>query len=363
MFYSQVAWDTVWQRPQEQALGLSNYRPVIFVSPVQIHEYVSRLSDRWKFRQVLNGGRLIVLSPLIFSGEYRNRYIRQVNQQLILKTVKKHIGSRQVICLTNSPFSDYLMDGMERCFTAFDYIDDFCAFGWSLKDGRQRESRLIANTDVAFAGTGYLARKYKNRLPGIKYLPSGVRFDFLTKPVPEAAELAGLPRPRILYVGTLNDRLDGTLFKAAAEANPGGSVIVVGPRHGTFECPPLPENVHFLGLQPFERLPEFYQHCDLGIMPFADNEAARAINPIKTLEYLACGMRVLSTPVPDVVKYYEGVVRAEAAENWPVALREMLVNDSDEERAARQDFARGRSWQSVVDAMEKAFRRAEKALC
>src|SRR5688572_32810926 len=70
MLYSQVAWDDVWQRPQEQAMGLARHRPVIFVSPVQAHQVAGPLADRWQAVRVLEGGRLTVLSPLILTGEY-----------------------------------------------------------------------------------------------------------------------------------------------------------------------------------------------------------------------------------------------------------------------------------------------------
>jgi glycosyltransferase involved in cell wall biosynthesis len=43
-------------------------------------------------------------------------------------------------------------------------------------------------------------------------------------------------------------------------------------------------------------------------MPFALNEATRSISPTKTLEYLAAGLPVVSTRVPDVVADFPGVV-------------------------------------------------------
>lgn len=38
---------------------------------------------------------------------------------------------------------------------------------------------------------------------------------------------------------------------------------------------------------------------DVALMPFARNEATRSISPTKTLEYLAAGLPVVSTRVPD----------------------------------------------------------------
>lgn len=40
---------------------------------------------------------------------------------------------------------------------------------------------------------------------------------------------------------------------------------------------------------------------DVAIRPFAENDATRSITPTKTLGYLAAGLPLDSTPVPDVV--------------------------------------------------------------
>lgn len=356
VFYSQVAWDTVWQRPQEQALGLAKHRPVVFVGPVQLHEHALRLRKRWEFVRTFEEGRLVVLSPLILSGEYRAAPIRRINRSIIWQALKPYIPAKPFHFLTNTPFVPWLAERLQPYRVFWDLIDDFCAFEWSPPDSRRLEAELLRHCDGAFAGTGALRDRYERFFPSLPYLASGVQFERLTEPVPEPEALRGLPRPRLLYIGTLNDRLDGSLFAAAARACPQGSVVVVGPKHATFRAPQLPQNVHFLGLQPHQALPGFLQHTDLGLMPFADSPAAHAINPIKTLEYLACGLPVLSTPVPDVVRYYPGVVRTEKPHRWEEAAGELLAGDSPSERQKRVDFARERTWDRLVQAMEETLR-------
>jgi UDP-galactopyranose mutase len=244
----------------------------------------------------------------------------------------------------------------------YDLIDDFCAFSWAPREGRAMEAALVDQTDLAFAGTGFLEEMFRPALPGIEFLPSGVKYQALSRPKPEPDDLAKLPRPRLLFVGTLNDKIDGRLLVRLAREFPDGSIAVVGPRHRTFDAPPMPENVHFLGLKPHGELPGYFQHADLGLMPFADTPAARAINPIKTLEYLATGLPVLSTPIPDVERYYADVVRVARPDEWPAAAREMIENDSENRREERRSFARDRSWNRLVQSMEERLRRLEARL-
>lgn len=361
LFYSQVAWDTVWQRPQEEALALSKHRPVVFVSPVQVHELKGQLARRWRLFRRLQGGRLLVFSPLIFSGEYRHRGIRRVNSMLLASLISSLMKDDKYFFFTNSPFSGALLPHLKPTRILLDQIDDFCAFQWAPPEGRSLENELLARASHVFTGTGTLAHDAVGRTDApIEYLPSGVRAGRLTKPQAEPADIANLPHPRVLYVGTLNDRVDGDLFLRSARAVSGGSVVVVGPRHSTFKAPKLPENVHFFGLKPHEELPGYYQHCDLGIMPFADCPAARAINPIKTLEYLAVGLPVLSAPIPDVVRYYQGVVETALPSGWEGAIQRLLGEDNGELRKARRAFARNRSWKSLGEAIEERLRRLEE---
>ena len=54
----------------------------------------------------------------------------------------------------------------------------------------------------------------------------------------------------------------------------------------------------------YEELPAYLGGWDVGIMPFAHNDATRYISPTKTPEYLAAGLRVVSTSIHDVVEPY-----------------------------------------------------------
>lgn len=362
LFHSQVAWDTVWQRPQEQALGLARHRPVVFLAPVQLHELAGRLLGRWRFARRLQRGRLLVLSPVIFSGEYRNRAVRALNRTILTSMIGRVMGRAKFYFLTNSPFSGALLDHIAPERVLVDLIDDFCAFNWAPPEGRRQEARLLRAASHVFTGTGYLRDMTEGRTRApVEFLPSGVRAGRLRRPMEEPEDLRALPRPRLLYVGTLNDRVDPALFAEAARAAAGGSVAVVGPRHDTFPSAGLPRNVHLLGLKPHDQLAGYYQHCDLGLMPFADSPAARAINPIKTLEYLACGLPVLSTPIPDVMRYYADVVTTAGPGQWRAAIGRLLDGDTPAARQRRRHFARERSWDRLVDAMEARIRTLEEA--
>ncbi|MGF1573548.1 MAG: glycosyltransferase [Sumerlaeia bacterium] len=359
LLYSQVAWDDVWQRPQELARGLAALgRKVVFVSPVQLHQVAGQLRGRWQRERMETfpqnnapSGELFIYSPLILSGEYRSSGIREVNRAILTRCLLPFMEA-PVHAVSNSPFVGSLFNRLRPALTSIEFIDDFCAFSWSPKESRKEESLLMTRAAAACAGTNQLAENYRAHFPEIEYMPSGVALEQLQAPAAEPADLANLPTPRLLYVGTLNDRLDGALISRLAKANPKASVVLVGPKRETFRMGHTPSNCHFLGLKPHAQLAGYYQHSQLALMPFADNEAARAINPIKTLEYLAVGLPVLSTPVPDVQRFYSAVVRIEKPEAWPQAAQELLAENNLQQQEARKAFANGKTWAKTVASLQ-----------
>ena len=59
-------------------------------------------------------------------------------------------------------------------------------------------------------------------------------------------------------------------------------------------------NVKFLGRQPYESLPAFCKGFDVALIPFPITEATLNANPLKAREYLAAGLPVVSTAIPEV---------------------------------------------------------------
>ena len=84
------------------------------------------------------------------------------------------------------------------------------------------------------------------------------------------------------------------------------------------------------GQQAYDDLPAFLACFDVALMPFARNEATRAISPTKTLEYLAGGKPVVSTPITDVITLYGDAVEIAATGKEFVAAAEAVLNRTSE---------------------------------
>jgi hypothetical protein len=90
--------------------------------------------------------------------------------------------------------------------------------------------------------------------------------------------------------------------------------------------------MHFLGRKPYEVLPAFCRHLDMGLIPFKINALTHAVNPIKLREYLSAGLPVVSTPMPEVKRYGHLVKLAEG----PQVLEQALFDLLDSERSSKK---------------------------
>jgi teichuronic acid biosynthesis glycosyltransferase TuaH len=102
-------------------------------------------------------------------------------------------------------------------------------------------------------------------------------------------------------VGHINERIDLNLLEAIARR--GVSLLLVGPRASEFEATRWTDlvnlaNVQWVGPKPFAALPGYMGTIDVGLVPYGNSAFNRGSFPLKTLEYLASGRPVVSTPLP-----------------------------------------------------------------
>ena len=344
--FSHLRWNFVWQRPQHLIARIGAGRRTWFVEEPQVVAGVTAP----RLQVVRDGGVRRVW--LEVGGEPRHVGFDDPAAADYGSALAELLGShpgRTVWAYT--PMALPLIDRLERSLLVYDVMDDLASFAFAPPAMRLNQQRLLRAADIVFTGGRSIHAGVERRTPAPVHLfPSGVEPEHFAA----ARELrASRERPVAGYVGVIDERIDLDLVGGLAERLPAWDVEIVGPvvkiDPGTLPAAP---NLRYPGMQPYHRLPEVMGGFDVALMPFALNEATRSISPTKTLEYLAAGLPVVSTRVPDVVADHAGVValRDDAA-GFAAACHDALTRpDAARDRRVRA-VLRMHHWDAIARRM------------
>jgi UDP-galactopyranose mutase len=171
------------------------------------------------------------------------------------------------------------------------------------------------------------------------------------------AEQQTMPEPRLGYAGVIDERLDLELLDDIASLRPEWQIVMIGPTVKISpESRPIRPNIHWLGMKDYAELPKYFAGWDVGIMPFALNDATRFISPTKTPEYLSAGLPVVSTAIRDVERPYgeQGLARiAHSSAEFVAHAEAAMRGEGDPGRQRVDEFLKGISWDSVWGGMNR----------
>ena len=330
--------------------------------PTTSSKDISRIYDKLKsftepIREVESN--IFVLNPLAIPA-YGNKTIVGLNQRSLVSQVKKamrKLGFENVVNMVFNPAAGMIAGKLGESELIYYCVDEYTAFTGS-SALKEIEEKLFRDADLVVVSAERLYDGKKHFNSNTHIIRHGTDWRHFRTALDEATqipvEIANLPRPIIGFHGLLADWVDYELIKKVAEHFSEGSVVLIGKIAVDAEqkvklLDGIP-NIHFLGRKPYAELPAYCKGFDVALNPFAINELTLAANPLKVREYLAAGLPVVSTDIPEV-RVLEDCLVGVDQDDFIAKIEYGLKHPK--RREAVSDAIAHESWEAKIEELRK----------
>jgi len=373
-------WEGLWRNRHQIMTRLARRNTVVYVEPrLYLGETLRRLrAGRLRLADLRkplltpaplaavqqarqHGGLWLYHDPYCapFAGRRSGGPLTAALRRRFLRCALRRLDVRQPILWLLRPFHADQIGLYDERLVVYHVTDEYSDFPLIADKAafRKDEEALLRRADVVIVTSpGLLASKGQFNAH-THLVPNGVDYAgfqaALADPARRFAAADAIPRPRIGYVGALNEKIDFDLLAHVAQARPDWQLILVGAPDLTahpHKADALRQrpNVHWLGRVPVSQVPGAIASADVCLLPYERNAWTANIDSLKLYEYLACGKPVISTDVPTARSFAHLVRIADSPETFTAAIAAGLTDNAPEVIAARQAAAAANTWDMRV---------------
>lgn len=230
----------------------------------------------------------------------------------------------------------------------FDSVDEpsneFAGWLPSYKQAVQTADIVVATARSLVERAGEIAKDE------ILFLPNGCDYEHFSlaqtkQPIDSKPFVDS--RPIIGYFGSIAPWVDIKLINTMAHYLPDYEFVIIGPLLCQKWVAFTSKNIQYLGHKDYCELPRFLSNFSYCLIPFKLNTLTKGVNPVKLWEYLASGIPILSTPLPEVPKDYVTLINEDMFPGFRPP--------PDQGQDARIALARRNSWNSRAAKLLEAM--------
>ena len=253
-----------------------------------------------------------------------------------------------------APDVPYLVGAFDEVCFIYYCVDEYTQFeGFDCRRIAAAESEMIDHADLVVTTSEPLLTTKGAQRRDTVLVRHGVDYDHFAaawcSSLPRPVDLATIPRPIFGFFGLLHHWIDYALLAKVARLRPLYSFVLIG--ECKISAPELEglDNVFLLGRRPYEDLPSYCAAFDAGMLLFARNAMTHNVNPVKMYEYLAAGLPIISTPLPEAERFEGPIIIADTAEQFAQACDQVLVTQESRDREAISRLVENETWVSKVE--------------
>ena len=272
--------------------------------------YLPRLEVRRRFRNWLAGGQTfgqnlyayVPFSPLPFTRKplLDSPWIANHQLRWSLPPLRKKFKQRGPFdaLLIGDPRSIPLIDQVGAPVNILRLTDNMLGVATTPRSVKQLIEAALSKCDHVIVTSYHLSTLLEEWF-GFRdaiHMPNGVDLHHFDHPSPiEPADFAQIPKPRAIYAGNIDVRIDLALLRHCANSLPHLSFVLLGPIQTSLasirRCP----NIHILGPRAYAEIPHYFAASQAAIIPFHQGAHIDSICSIKLLEYLAAALPTVAT--------------------------------------------------------------------
>jgi glycosyltransferase involved in cell wall biosynthesis len=301
-----------------------------------------------------------VVSPAVIPF-FGSRIARAANRKLLalqIGLLAKKSGLSRPILWIAIPTAAEMIGEFDEQLVIYQVSDKYDAnlmdHATDLRTIRQLHERAIERADIVFYSGQKLLAEAKHGRERSFLLEQAVDFDHWsqvgTGKLTVAEAVARIPRPRLGYFGAIEPWLvDQELIKRASRERPDWQWIFIGNKSRGVEIESLP-NTHFLPPVSYLELPRYAAGFDVCVLPWDTAHSFTSYgSAIKVREYLATGLPVVISPLPEYESMSEVLRIARSGDDWFRLVEEALNENDPAAKRARQAAVSSGTWDARAE--------------
>ena len=316
------------------------------------------------------GERIWVYTPLVLPFPH-SPIARRLNAFIVriaVAVLRRKLGMREFQLWSFLPNVSDFIGKLGESVSVYYCVDEWSGFS-NIDTDRMvdAESELCRKVDIIFAPAHTLAERKRELNPETHVAPHGVDHALFAKALHEdlavPEDIAALPGPVIGFFGTLQDWVDQELICFLAARHPDWSFVLIGREAVDISRLKEMKNVYCLGQRAHSELPAYCKGFDVGIIPYLLTDRLMYVSPLKRYEFLAAGLPVVSTAVPEIVNHADNCSVARTYNEFDASVQEALRNAGPEERRRRSESVRSATWENRVADLSAHVMRIKSKQC
>lgn len=289
-------YNIMMQRPQHLLRNMGDEKTLVLYNSY----YDIDFKDRGRITRI---GRSVYILDLYYFRRYLMEKVRDIPNRYLCVYSTDTVPLKRI--------SQYQQEGFRVIYEYVDDINPDLIAPGRIAQIMERHDALLHNPNVLTVATA--DKLYENVLSSggrrVFQISNGAECDRFSPDSrtddTEYTEWVRADKIKVGYYGALASWVDYELLKRLAE-DQNVQIILIGVEHDdSLKMSGLLErtNVRYFGKKPYDVLAGYVHYFDVCMIPFVINEITEATSPVKLFEYMAMEKPVVSTALPECMKY------------------------------------------------------------